>query len=134
MVWLGRFKVLPAASIHTALDWAVYCGSRKGCVEWPLKLELTTVLQEGRVSFVCLFFYTNREGHHSHYFQSPRVLMRVTVATTKTPGPKAIWGGKGLFCSQFIIKSSEGRNSFRAGSWRQELMQRSWRGSGLLAC
>jgi hypothetical protein len=31
--------------------------------------------------------------------------------------------------SQFIIESSEGRNSSRAGTWRQELMQRLWRGA-----
>jgi hypothetical protein len=33
--------------------------------------------------------------------------------------------------SQFFIKSSEGRNSSRAGTWRQELRQRPWRGAAL---
>jgi len=32
-------------------------------------------------------------------------------------------GGKGLFHSQFFIKSSEGRNSHRAGTWVPELVQ-----------
>jgi hypothetical protein len=27
----------------------------------------------------------------------------------------------------FITKESQGRNSYRAGTWRQELMQRPWR-------
>ena len=30
---------------------------------------------------------------------------------------------------QFIIEGSQGRNSSRAGTWRQELMQRPWRGA-----
>jgi hypothetical protein len=29
--------------------------------------------------------------------------------------------------NMFIIKSSEGKTSSRAGTWRQELMQRLWR-------
>jgi hypothetical protein len=29
--------------------------------------------------------------------------------------------------SQFIIEGSQDRNSSRAGTWRQELMQRPWR-------
>jgi hypothetical protein len=29
----------------------------------------------------------------------------------------------------FITKGSQDRNSHRAGTWRQELMQRSWRGT-----
>ena len=29
--------------------------------------------------------------------------------------------------SQFIIKGSQDRNSSKAGTWNQELMQRSWR-------
>jgi hypothetical protein len=41
---------------------------------------------------------------------------------------KATWGGKVLFCevstSQFIIKGSQDRNSRRAETWKQELMQR----------
>ena len=31
--------------------------------------------------------------------------------------------------SLFITKGSQGRNSSRAGTWRQELMQRPWRGA-----
>jgi hypothetical protein len=32
--------------------------------------------------------------------------------------------------SLFIIKERQDRNSNRAGNWRQELMQRPWRGAG----
>ena len=41
---------------------------------------------------------------------------------------KETWGGKSLaYISVFIIKGSQDKNSSRAGSWRQELMQRPWR-------
>jgi hypothetical protein len=33
------------------------------------------------------------------------------------------------FMSQFIIKRNESRNSSRAGTWKQELMQRPRRGA-----
>jgi hypothetical protein len=39
---------------------------------------------------------------------------------------KATWGGKALFS---LIKGSQDRNSSRAGTWRQELMQTPWRGA-----
>jgi hypothetical protein len=48
---------------------------------------------------------------------------------------KGIMGRKGFILltvsyeKQFIIKSSECKNSIRAGTWRQELMQRPWRGA-----
>ena len=32
------------------------------------------------------------------------------------------------YTSQFTIKGSQNRNSHRAGTWRQELLQRPWRG------
>jgi hypothetical protein len=55
----------------------------------------------------------------------------VTVALRKQCDQQtATWGGKGLFHSQFIIKSREGRNLSRAGTWGQEQMQRPWRGVG----
>jgi len=31
--------------------------------------------------------------------------------------------------SEFIIEGSQGRNTNRVGTWRQELMQRIWRGA-----
>jgi hypothetical protein len=42
---------------------------------------------------------------------------------------KSNLGRKGLFHPQFHFKSSEGRNSHRAGTRRQELMQKPWRGA-----
>lgn len=47
--------------------------------------------------------------------------------------PKATWERKGLFNSQFHITvhhlSTEGGNSCRAGTWRQELTQKTSRGT-----
>jgi hypothetical protein len=34
-----------------------------------------------------------------------------------------------IFISLFIIKRSQDRNSSRAGTWRQELIKRPWRGA-----
>jgi hypothetical protein len=59
-----------------------------------------------------------------------------------TPWPRATWGGKGLFGLHFHMvvhhEGSQDRNSNKAGTWRQELMQRSWRSTsywlGPLAC
>ena len=51
---------------------------------------------------------------------------------------KAIWGGKGLLglCFHLTVhhRRKSGRNSNREGTWKQELMQRPWRGAvtGLL--
>ena len=49
----------------------------------------------------------------------------------KTPSPKTSWGGKGLFGFHshiwLITKGSQDRNSNRARTWRQKLMQRPWR-------
>jgi hypothetical protein len=46
---------------------------------------------------------------------------------------KANSEGKGVFglhfASLFIIKGSQDENSNRAGTWRQELVQRLWRGA-----
>ena len=59
------------------------------------------------------------------------VSVMVTVALRKHCDQQtATWEGKSLFHSQFIIKSREGRNLSRAGTWRQEQMQRPWRGVG----
>ena len=58
-------------------------------------------------------------------------LFRVSIAVTKYHDQKAHWGGKGLFSyisrSLSIGGESQDRNSSRAGTWRQELMQRPWR-------
>lgn len=44
--------------------------------------------------------------------------------------PKAAWEGKAYTSiSLFIIRGSQDRNSSRAGSWRQELMQTPWTGA-----
>ena len=45
---------------------------------------------------------------------------------TKYHDQEASWGGKGLFSLYFHILD---RNSHRAGTWMQELIQRPWRGS-----
>lgn len=43
----------------------------------------------------------------------------------RTPGPKASWGGKGLFSSQ--ITSFEGSQvKLKVGTWLQKLKQRLW--------
>jgi len=56
----------------------------------------------------------------------------VTVAVTKHRDQSNL-GRKGFLAyastSQLIIKGSQDRNSSRAGTWRQELMQRPWRGA-----
>jgi hypothetical protein len=55
------------------------------------------------------------------------------VAVTKHHDRKANWKGKGLFSLHFQIlvhtEESQDRNSSRAGTWKQELMQRPWRGA-----
>jgi hypothetical protein len=56
--------------------------------------------------------------------------LRVSLAAMKHHKEKASWGGKGLFYLAytstvlFIIKRNHDRNSNRAGTWRQELIQR----------
>jgi hypothetical protein len=37
-----------------------------------------------------------------------------------------------IFISLFIIEGSQDRNSNNAGTWRQELLQRPWRGAAYL--
>jgi hypothetical protein len=58
-----------------------------------------------------------------HYF-------RVTIAVIDTM-TKATWEGKGSFGLYFLITAhhqrKSGRNLNRAGSWRQELMQRPYK-------
>lgn len=60
------------------------------------------------------------------------VLIRVSIATTKHHDQKSKIGGKGLLYYTstllFTTEESQDRDSNRAGSGRQELMQRPWRG------
>ena len=44
----------------------------------------------------------------------------ITIAAMAHDKQKATWGGK---------EGGQDRNSNRAGTWRQELMQRPWRGA-----
>jgi hypothetical protein len=58
------------------------------------------------------------------------ILVGVYTASTKQHNQSNL-GRKGLLAYTstvlFIIEGSQDRNSDRAGSWRQELMQTSWR-------
>jgi len=67
---------------------------------------------------------------------SPRgasVLSRVFIAATKHHDQRTSWEER--VCSAhtstllFITKGSQSRNSNRAGTWKQELMPRPWRGA-----
>jgi hypothetical protein len=69
-------------------------------------------------------------------FQSPvEVLVRVTIAVMKHLDQKikkkASWVGKVylVYTTDSSTEGSQGRNSSRPGTWRQELMQRPWRGA-----
>jgi hypothetical protein len=78
---------------------------------------------------------------HTFLLISPKIspntsasfLVRVPTAVTKHRDQKQLGKERAYFThssiEQFLIKSSEGRNSSRAGSWRQELMQRPWKGA-----
>ena len=54
----------------------------------------------------------------------------------ETSWPKANWGGRSLLAytstSPLIVGENQDRNSSRAQTWRQELMQRPWRGATYL--
>jgi hypothetical protein len=56
------------------------------------------------------------------------LLLQKTIMTKSNLGRKGFIFFHGSI-EQFNIKSSEGRNSNRAGTWRQELMQKPWRGA-----
>jgi hypothetical protein len=61
------------------------------------------------------------------------VLVRVTIAVMKYHDQSNL-EGKWVYLaytsiSLFIIKESQDKNSNREGTWRQELMQRPWRGA-----
>jgi hypothetical protein len=57
------------------------------------------------------------------------VLVRVTIAAVKHHDQEASWGGKGLFSLHFKIIVYHWSGTHRAGTWRQELKQRPWRGA-----
>jgi hypothetical protein len=59
------------------------------------------------------------------------VLVRVSIDVTKHHDQKQVEEKRVYFAfsfiSHFIIKGSPRRSSTRAGTWRQELMQRPWK-------
>jgi hypothetical protein len=66
------------------------------------------------------------------YFHSPIVLVRVpipsqNIMTKKQVGEEMFYSAY-IFTLLFIAKGSQDRNPHRAGTWRQELIQRLWRG------
>lgn len=85
------------------------------------------------------FFYFSMKARHSAdmRIKSVPVLIRVSIAAMKLPDQKKTsWGGKGFFWLTFqhcfsSLKEVKYRNSNKAGSWSQDLMQRPW---SLLAC
>jgi len=64
---------------------------------------------------------------------SPTGLVQVTTARMKRHDLRRLGEERVYFThsstEQVTIQSSEGRNSHRAGTWRQELIQRPWRGA-----
>ena len=60
------------------------------------------------------------------------LLVGVTIAVMKHHDKKQFGEGMVYFIHnpkiQFISNSTKGRNSSKAGTWRQELTQRPWRG------
>ena len=54
------------------------------------------------------------------------VLVRATIAVTEHQLPKAMWGQMEFISHRFPYKSSSSK-AVKAGTWRQELMQRPWR-------
>ena len=62
---------------------------------------------------------------------SVAVLVRVSIATTKHHDQRASWVERVYLAYTsallFITKGSQDRSSNRAGTWRQELMQRLWK-------
>ena len=59
------------------------------------------------------------------------VLVLVSIVAKERHDQKARWEERAYpayTCTAlFIVKGSQDRNSNRSGTWRQELMQRSWR-------
>ena len=59
------------------------------------------------------------------------VFLRVSTVVMKTPSPKVIWGERGLFHLHFQAQSTSEEvrtgTQNRAGTWRQELVQRPWK-------
>jgi hypothetical protein len=61
------------------------------------------------------------------------ICLRVSTAVTKHHDQEASWGGKGLsglyFHNYVHHQRKSGQELHRAGTWRQELMQRPWKGA-----
>ena len=57
------------------------------------------------------------------------VSVRATIAVVKHHDRKQCGEGRVYLAFSSIIKSIEVRNSSRAGTWRQQLMQKPWRGA-----
>jgi hypothetical protein len=61
------------------------------------------------------------------------VLVRVSIPAQNIRTKKQV-GEESVFSAYistliFITKRSEDKHAYRAGTWRQELMQRSWKGA-----
>jgi hypothetical protein len=56
-------------------------------------------------------------------------LVRVFIAAQNIMTKKQVGEEKGIFSLHFHIAVHHQRNSHRAETWRQELMQRPWRGA-----
>ena len=52
----------------------------------------------------------------------------MNIMTKKQAGEERVYLAS-AFTSLFVTDGSQDRNSNRAGTWRQELMQRPWRGA-----
>jgi hypothetical protein len=72
--------------------------------------------------------------HLTLYYPDNSCLILAFYSGDETSGPKPHWEQRRFirlklnfhYCSLFIIKGSQDRNSHRAGTWRQELMQKPW--------
>jgi hypothetical protein len=66
------------------------------------------------------------------------VLARLTAAVTKHHSQTHVGEERAYLTYTsaflFVTEGSQYRNSNRAGTWRQELMQRPWKKASLLAC
>ena len=78
------------------------------------------------VFIICLKFKSN-------WAQLQRWCLRVSIASTMHNDQKASWGESESFAypstSPFIIEGCQDTNPSRGETWRQEPMQRSWRGA-----
>ena len=109
-------------------------GFRKAYLPNPLHLALQikeSISTNGDLRWSCLDSCYFGEKHRN--CESLGVFVRVTLGVMKTMTKKQV-GEKGFYLAHastllFIIEGSQGRNSNMAESWRQELMQKPWRGA-----